>query len=563
MNILKKINRLWNKFSIKEKVLSFGFAILVVFSLVKIAQSLVNKITVLKPAIGGTLNYGTWEAPKTINPVISQNSDVEQELINMIYSGLIEEDGKGGFENNLAEEIIINSQRTVYEIYIRDDVYFHDGKKLTADDVIFTVSAMKNPEYKSPLLSLFKDVKIEKLGELMVKITVPVNQTNFYNYLGFKIMPKHLWENVDVDFFAVHELNNKPVGSGPYVISKVQKNRNGKIVNLSLKRNKKYFKEVFIEKINVQIFDSIESTFVAFVKGNIDMIKELTPYQKDLVRNKSRIKINHTVLPRYYAIFLNQKNSLLSNPKINEALDMAIDKQKIVDMIFFKDAELLNAPISSKFIGYHEDLNANIFNLEKAKAKLKALGFEDRDGNGVMEKWSGKNKTDLEFSLLLPSNNELIHLADMVKKDWESLGVKIHLQIVPLHELYKDYLKTRNYDALIFGETYTITPDLYYFWHSSQTSGLGLNLSVYKNQGVDSILEINHTTTDRKQIEKNLLEFQELLNKDRPAIFLNNPHYINAHNKRIKIEDYQIYNSFSSSFTNVDKWYIEQKRTIK
>jgi len=110
----------------------------------------------------------------------------------MIYSGLIEEDGKGGFENNLAEEIIINSQRTVYEIYIRDDVYFHDGKKLTADDVIFTVSAMKNPEYKSPLLSLFKDVKIEKLGELMVKITVPVNQTNFYNYLGFKIMPKHL-----------------------------------------------------------------------------------------------------------------------------------------------------------------------------------------------------------------------------------------------------------------------------------------------------------------------------------------------------------------------------------
>jgi len=155
---------------------------------------------------------------------------------------------------------------------------------------------------------------------------------------------------------------------------------------LSLKRNKKYFKEVFIEKINVQIFDSIESTFVAFVKGNIDMIKELTPYQKDLVRNKSRIKISHTVLPRYYAIFLNQKNSLLSNPKINEALDMAIDKQKIVDMIFFKDAELLNAPISSKFIGYHEDLNANIFNLEKAKAKLKALGFEDRDGNGVMEK---------------------------------------------------------------------------------------------------------------------------------------------------------------------------------
>jgi peptide/nickel transport system substrate-binding protein len=169
-------------------------------------------------------------------------------------------------------------------------------------------------------------------------------------------------------------------------MSKVQKNKTGKIVNLNLKRNKKYFKEAFIDKINVQIFDSIENAFVAFVKGNIDMIKELTPYQKDLVRNKSRIKINHTVLPRYYAIFLNQKNSLLSNSKINEALDMAIDKEKIINTIFFKDAELLNAPISSTFIGYSEELNKSIFNLEKAKEKLKGLGFEDKDSDGVLEK---------------------------------------------------------------------------------------------------------------------------------------------------------------------------------
>jgi peptide/nickel transport system substrate-binding protein len=166
--------------------------VLIVFSLVRIGYALLNKITVLKPTIGGNLNYGTWESPKTINPVISQNSDVEQELINMVYSGLIEEDGKGGFENNLADDIIINQQKTIYEVYLKDNVFFHDGKKLTADDVVFTVSLLKNLEYKSPLFSLFKDIKIEKLGELMVKITVPVSQSNFYNYLGFKIIPKHL-----------------------------------------------------------------------------------------------------------------------------------------------------------------------------------------------------------------------------------------------------------------------------------------------------------------------------------------------------------------------------------
>jgi len=134
------------------------------------------------------------------------------------------------------------------------------------------------------------------------------------------------------------------------------------------------------------VFENIEEAFVALVKGNIDMIKELTPYQKDLIRNKNRIKTNYTILPRYYAIFLNQKNVLLSNPKINEALDMAINKKEIVENIFFNDAELLNAPISKDFIGYNSDLNQDIYNLELAKEKLADLGFEDKDNDNVLEK---------------------------------------------------------------------------------------------------------------------------------------------------------------------------------
>lgn len=563
MNIWKKIQRLWINFSIKEKLWSLVCLSLIILSLFKLFGFLLNKITILQPDTGGTLNYGVWETPKTINPVISQNNDTEQELINMIFSGLIKENGKGEFENNLADDIITNKERTVYEVYLKDNVYFHDGKKLTADDVIFTVSLLKNPDYKSPYLSLFKDVKIEKLGELMVKITVPVNQSNFYNYLDFKIIPKHLWENIAFDQFSTHDLNIHPVGSGPYMISKIQKNKTGKIVGITLKRNRKYFQNTYIDKINIQIFDSMENAFVAFVKGKINLIKELTPYQKDLIHNKNKIKINHIILPRYYAIFLNQTNSLLSNVKIAKVLDSAINKQNIIDSIFFGEAELLNLPISKDFIGHNKELNKSFYDVKSAKEQLKALGFEDRDKDGVLEKWNGKNKTDLEFSLLLPSNNELIHLADMIKKDWEQIGVKVYLQIVPLNELHRDYLKTRNYDALLFGETYTVSPDLYYFWHSSQASSAGLNLSSYKNLALDSILELNHTTIDKDQINKNLTEIQDILFTDIPAIFLNNPYYINACYRKIKIEDNQIYNSFSSSLVNIDKWYINQKRSIK
>ncbi|HRZ29210.1 MAG TPA: hypothetical protein P5052_00005 [Candidatus Paceibacterota bacterium] len=80
---------------------------------------------------------------------------------------------------------------------------------------------------------------------------------------------------------------------------------------------------------------------------------------------------------------------------------------------------------------------------------------------------------------------------------------------------------------------------------------------------MDAILEINHNTSDKEQIEKNLKELQELLFIDRPAIFLNNPNYISAYYKKLKIDDNQIYNSFPSSLTNIDKWYIEQRRVMK
>ncbi len=563
MNVLKKIKSLWNNFSIREKVLSCGFAILIVLGLAKASSLFLNKITVTIPIRGGSLNYGIWEVPKTINPVISQNNDAEQELINVIYSGILKEDGKGGLKNDLAKEININKEYTIYEINLREDVYFHDGKKLTADDVVFTVGLIKNSDYNSPLFGLFKDIKIEKLGESMVKITVPNSQTNFYNYLTFKIIPRHLWEKIDFDQFAINDLNIRPIGSGPYIVTKTQKNKSGKIVSIYLKRNPKYFDKVYIEKIVFNIFDNIEEAFGAFVKGNIDIIKELTPYQKDLIKNRNKIRINNTILPRYYAVFLNQKNPLFTNTKVKQAMDLSLDKASIISSVFFNEAELLNAPISSSFIGYVKGLNTNNFNLKLAKEKLAEAKYEDRDKDGVLEKWNGKTKTDLEFSLLLPSNNELIHLADMIKKNWESVGIRVNLQIVPFNELQKDYLKTRNYDALLFGQTYTTNPDLYYFWHSGQANNPGLNLSVYKNSTVDSILEINHTTFDKKQLEKNLVDFQEILDKDIPAIFLNNPYYINAYYKKLKIEDNQIYNSYSSSFGNINEWYIFQKRSLK
>ncbi len=323
----------------------------------------------------------------------------------------------GGFKNDLAKEITYNNDNHSAEIVLKNNVFFHDGKQLTADDIIFTANLIKNPEYQSPLFTMFKDVKFEKLGGNMIRITLPSANNNFHQILTLKVLPKHLWSNVSPDQFGIVDLNLKPVGSGPFMFSRLQKDRTGKITSLTLLRNKKFYDDVFINKIQIVFYDSHDQAFASFIKGKIDIIKEVTPYQKDILKNRSRIKMNSIVLPRYYALFLNQKNPLLSDIKVAKALDLAIDKQKIITEVFFDDAELLNAPISKDFIGYNSKLNQNIFNPEQARELLLEAGFDYDEETGLLGKTKNKVRSNLEFTLLLPSINELVHLTDIIKNN--------------------------------------------------------------------------------------------------------------------------------------------------
>jgi ABC-type transport system substrate-binding protein len=116
---------------------------------------------------------------------------------------------------------------------------------------------------------------------------------------------------------------------------------------------------------------------------------------------------------------------------------------------------------------------------------------------------------------------------------------------------------------LIFGQTYTTNPDLYYFWHSQQATNLGLNLSLYKDSKLDSLLELARSSSDNEEKTRLLLSIQDILNTNKPAIFLNNPYYINAHYKTLNVGDKNIYGSYSSFLSNMDTWFIHQKRALK
>jgi len=222
------------------------------------------------------------------------------------------------------------------------------------------------------------------------------------------------------------EYNLKPIGTGPYKYKKLVKDKTGKIVNIYLEKNQTYFKHApYINEIIINFYDNNESAFKALLKGKINLIKEISYYQKELIKTRKTITLSRLYLPRYYAIFFNQKNHLFQNPDLMESLDIALNKKKIIQDSLYGEAESLNAIISKQFTGYDSTINENIYNQTKAKNILVKLGYKDTNNDKILEKTtiSGKGKNQktsietLEFTLLVPSINELIQLAQNIKQN--------------------------------------------------------------------------------------------------------------------------------------------------
>ena len=159
----------------------------------------------------------------------------------------------------------------------------------------------------------------------------------------------------------------------------------------------------------------------------------------------------------------------------------------------------------------------------------------------------------------------MVETANILKDQWQKLGVELEIKMLDVStlEFEREVIKPRNYEILLFGEVLGTIPDPFPFWHSSQKIDPGLNLAVYENKKADKLLETARQTLDDNKRKETLEEFQDILIKDAPVIFLYSPDYIYLSSKKIKgIEAKNIVDP-SKRFTGIENWYIKTKRVLK
>ena len=374
-NQWKQFFRILNKF---ERFLFFVLFCLFLSSSIFLSINFYFKNTKLVPKRGGKYVEGILGTPRWINPVFSSLNDADRDLVELIYSGLLKY-GENGFEEDLAKDFKILEEGKTYEITLKDNLFWSDGEKLTADDVIFTIKAIQNSETKSPLRPAWLDVEIERIDDKTLRFKLKESSVTFLENLTLKIIPEHIWKGIPQKDFSLSILNLKPVGSGPYQIKDLNLTKEGEITSVDLVENKKYFgKKPFILKITFKFFEKKEDLIEGWKK------KEIMGFY--LAGEKyfgEVLSFYHFPSSRYFAVFFNTKDSkILNSVKIRQALNYSINKKEILNQVL-KEVKLVDSPVLPEIYGLNNPSKIYEFDLEKAKEILDGEGFKEVEGKRI------------------------------------------------------------------------------------------------------------------------------------------------------------------------------------
>ena len=364
----------------KEKLLFLTLLVLLLFSSLFLTINFYYHHTGVAPARGGVYKEGVVGTPGFINPIYLAKNDVDRDLVELIFSGLMKYDSKGKIIPDLASDFpIISKDRKNYEIHLKDNAYFQDGQKVTADDVVFTIKSIQNPDFKSPLRANWLGVQVKKISPEIVRFQLPNPYPGFIENLTLKILPSHIWEKISPSQTLLSSYNFQPIGSGPYKLTSTKQDKSGKILSVELDYFKKYYNpKPYIKKIVFVFFQNRKSLLDAARNKYIDGFSLSQPIPEN-INNFNRYEFSQ---PRYFAIFFNlaDKTKLLSDKKIRQALNYATDKKEILEKVALGEGKIINSPILPDIYQYDEPSTIYKFDPEKAKSLLKQSGFVEENG---------------------------------------------------------------------------------------------------------------------------------------------------------------------------------------
>lgn len=506
---------------------------------------------------GGTYAEGVQGPLETINPLFATTS-AEVSASRLVFAGLLSYDVTNALRGDIASNWKVENEGRRYVVDMREDVRWHDGKPVTADDVVFTVERIKNPMTRAVNGRSWAGVTAIKAGPYKVVFDLPAAFAPFpHTFLTFGILPKHLLEKVKPESMREDSFNRNPIGTGPFKFTRLQ------VIDPSqdrlvvyLESNKNFLRGApKLDRFQLHVYKTHEQISRAFITKEINAAADITAEDLKYITDVTKdARANRTEVFNGMYAMMNQDTELLKDIKIRQALLKATDRSDVINAVHGYGVPL-EGPLSDDHFSTFESRKQAGFDVKGAGALLDEAGWV-KSGDVRM-----KDGKPLKISLVAPDSGDYPVIVDKLEKQWKAVGVRVEKRLVKPSDVTSSVIIPRAYDVLVYELALGVDPDVYAYWHSSEADPRGRNLANYRNGLVDDALVSGkgRSETDLRRTKYEAF-FDEWL-KDIPAIALYQPtfHYVTVgtadtvNNRRVIADAVDRYRS-------VEYWTVNEGR---
>ncbi|HSL69221.1 MAG TPA: ABC transporter substrate-binding protein, partial [Longimicrobiales bacterium] len=405
--------------------------------------------TTVTPDTGGTAVVGLRTDLDAANFLVSGDAIMHEVLRYLLFLPLVQYDSALGYRPALAQSYELQGDTSVL-FRLRRDVYWHDGVHTTAHDVAFTFVRAADPETAFPNADWLIGWGVPQvIDSFTIRFPLVPMADPLASVAMFPIMPRHLLEPIRPAEMLSAEFNKKPVGNGPFRF--VEYRANDRWV---LEANRSFSPSLggrpYLNRLILRVIPDNTALVAELRAGNVDLAFNVPVEHYQQLEQDSMMRGIVRPTRKYAIIPWNGRRAPLNDARVRRALNMAIDRREIINVLRAGHGTPIDGPIGRYHWAYDPELPALPFNQDSARALLAAGGLRDRDNDQYLDRPDGRAWT---VDLKIPANQQVSRdVAEMIRSDLQQVGVRVSVKPVDHATINGDLLSSRrNFDAALIG----------------------------------------------------------------------------------------------------------------
>ena len=486
---------------------------------------------------GGNYTEATIGEVNSLNPLFATTNS-ERVLSKLMFATISTVDYSGHPSAGLAESILPSENGKVWTMKLKEGLKWSDGQPITNEDVLFTLELIKDPAVSSVYDSNLANVKFSEGENGEIIFSLPSVYVDFISALNIPVVPKHELSDSNPNNLIEDSFSNSPVTSGAFSFNALQSvsSSNEKVYYLSA--NPYYYKgKPLLSSFAVHTYSDKGAVINSLNTGAVTATAELSSSDSDKI-SAGQFQQKESSIHSGAYIFFNMSSPAFKNAELRKSVRQGIDIEKVRSAA--PNTASLDYPLLSAQIDLSSYPEIPTKDIESAKAKIAEL--------------SGDTPISVEIATI--NSGYLPAVTEVIKSELENLGLQAN---VSMYEENQDFINNviakRGYDILVYEVELGADPDPLPYYHSSQASNAGLNLSNYRNALVDDLLLGARDTLDEELRAKKYETFLEYWVNDAPAIGLYQPNLTYYYNRNVRTysNDVRLVTALDR-FTDITNW---------